>query len=98
MTAVSAKDISLRYDKKDVVKSFSADFTQGKIISIIGPNGSGKSTILRSFARLLNTACGQISLFAFFLVVARDETLSFCHIVDNVELQRAAYLFCKETQ
>ena len=63
MTAVSAKDISLRYDKKDVVKSFSADFTQGKIISIIGPNGSGKSTILRSFARLLNTACGQISLF-----------------------------------
>ena len=38
MTAVSAKDISLRYDKKDVVKSFSADFTQGKIISIIGPN------------------------------------------------------------
>lgn len=61
--AVSAKDISLRYDKKDVVKSFSADFTQGKIISIIGPNGSGKSTILRSFARLLNTACGQISLF-----------------------------------
>ena len=52
MTAVSAKDISLRYDKKDVVKSFSADFTQGKIISIIGPNGSGKSTILRSFARL----------------------------------------------
>ena len=63
MTAVSAKDISLRYDKKDVVKSFSADFTQGKIISIIGPNGSGISTILRSFARLLHTACGQISLF-----------------------------------
>ena len=62
MTAVSAKDISLRYDKKDVVKSFSADFTQGKIISIIGPNGSGKSTILRSFARLLNTACGQIPI------------------------------------
>ena len=61
--AVSAKDISLRYDKKDVVKSFSADFMQGKIISIIGPNGSGKSTILRSFARLLNTACGQILLF-----------------------------------
>ena len=63
MTAVSARDISLRYDKKDVVKGFSADFAQGKIISIIGPNGSGKSTILRSFARLLNAACGHILLF-----------------------------------
>ena len=63
MTAVAAKDISLKYDKKEVVRGFSADFAQGKIISIIGPNGSGKSTILRSFARLLNTARGQISLF-----------------------------------
>lgn len=63
MTAVAAQDISLKYDKKEVVSGFSADFAQGKIISIIGPNGSGKSTILRSFARLLNTACGQILLF-----------------------------------
>lgn len=63
MTAVTAKDISLKYDKKEVVSRFSAEFPRGKIVSIIGPNGSGKSTILRSFARLLNTACGQILLF-----------------------------------
>lgn len=63
MTAVAAKDLSLKYDKEEVIKAFSADFAQGKIISIIGPNGSGKSTILRSFARLLHTTCGHILLF-----------------------------------
>lgn len=61
--AVSAQNVLLRYDKRDVVKNFSAVFEAGKIISIIGPNGSGKSTVLRSFARLLKTVHGNISLF-----------------------------------
>ena len=61
--AVSAKNISLRYDKKEAVKNFSAVFDAGKIISIIGPNGSGKSTLLRSFARLLKASAGKISIF-----------------------------------
>ncbi|MGF7108898.1 ABC transporter ATP-binding protein [Treponema pedis] len=63
ISALSAKNIYLRYDKKEIIKNFSSSFEAGKIISIIGPNGSGKSTLLRSFARLLKTANGKISLF-----------------------------------
>ena len=40
--------ISIRYEQKDVINSFSFSITQGEVVSIIGPNGSGKSTLLKA--------------------------------------------------
>ncbi len=63
MNAISTENLSVKYDVKEVVKKFSANFEEGKIISIIGPNGSGKSTILKSFAKLLKSTEGKTLLF-----------------------------------
>ena len=44
---ISLKNITKRYNNKEILKDCSYDFETGKIHAIIGPNGSGKSTLLR---------------------------------------------------
>lgn len=55
---ISAENLSISYDKKDVVNNFTMNIKKGEIVSIIGPNGSGKSTILKVIARLMNSSKG----------------------------------------
>lgn len=48
---LTATSVSVRYDKKTIVKNFSFTASSGQIVSIIGPNGSGKSTLLKAIAK-----------------------------------------------
>lgn len=59
---LQAKNVSLCYDRKEVVKDVNIEIMQGEIVTIIGPNGSGKSTVLKALSRTLKPQAGEILL------------------------------------
>ncbi|MEA5004410.1 MAG: ATP-binding cassette domain-containing protein [Christensenella sp.] len=61
-TAVSARDIWFRYDRKNdfVLKGLSINIRQGETHCILGGNGSGKSTMLGVLSGLLKPARGKV--------------------------------------
>lgn len=56
------QDVSIRYEKEDIVKNCSFSINQGEILSIIGPNGSGKSTLLKAISGFIPYHQGHITL------------------------------------
>ena len=42
---LSLKNVTIKIDKKDILKDISFDFEKGKVYAVMGPNGSGKSTL-----------------------------------------------------
>ena len=60
--ALRAKNISVGYGERSVLKNLDVDIKRGAVTSIVGPNGCGKSTLLRTLSRLLNPTQGEIVL------------------------------------
>jgi iron complex transport system ATP-binding protein len=50
---LSAKDISVSYGPRQVLRSVSLDLAPGQLIAILGPNGCGKTTLLKSLLNLI---------------------------------------------
>ncbi|SPF67328.1 adenosinetriphosphatase [Propionibacterium ruminifibrarum] len=59
---LSAKDLTLAYDRHEICRGLSLDIPDGSFTVIVGPNGCGKSTLLRSLARLLVPRAGAVLL------------------------------------
>lgn len=57
---LQATNLSIRYDKKDIIKNFSFSVPKGEIASIIGPNGSGKSTLLKGISKFVPYHTGNV--------------------------------------
>ena len=53
---VKIEDITLGFDRRQVLSNISFDVPAGRIVSIIGPNGAGKTSLLR-------TVCGHLAPF-----------------------------------
>ena len=49
---LSAKDVTLAYGEKRIVKNVSLDVGTATVTALIGPSGCGKSTLLRTFNRM----------------------------------------------
>lgn len=64
-TAVSLRDVYLRYEKDapDVLRGLTLDIPKGCIFSLLGENGAGKSTALKVAAGLLNPYHGKVEIF-----------------------------------
>jgi len=56
------KELTKRYDRKNVVDKASATLVEGEFFSMVGPSGSGKTTILRMIAGLTPPDGGRILL------------------------------------
>lgn len=56
------KNISYRYDEKEVLHNISFQLKKGEHLSVIGTSGSGKSTLLKAIYGLIDTHQGEISL------------------------------------
>lgn len=54
--------ISVRYERKNIIRNFSFTVKQGEVVSIIGPNGSGKSTLLKAVSRIIPYHKGTVML------------------------------------
>lgn len=61
-SALTAWDLALSYDQRQVSVDLAVDIPDGAITVIIGPNACGKSTLLRALARLLKPQAGQVYL------------------------------------
>lgn len=59
---LQADSVTLRYDERTISHDLSIAIPDGSFTVIVGPNACGKSTLLRSMARLLRPASGQIVL------------------------------------
>jgi len=50
--AVETKNLSISWDKVNVLNQLNFDLKDGEKLAIVGPSGSGKSTILKILAGL----------------------------------------------
>ena len=57
---IQVKDLSFRYDSRDVLKNVSFEIYDKDIVTIIGPNGGGKSTLLKLLLGILKPDSGTI--------------------------------------
>lgn len=57
---IRINNLSIRYDKKEVIKDFSLEINKGDFIFIKGQNGSGKTTLLKTIAGLISYDNGSI--------------------------------------
>ena len=59
---LSAADLTLAYDQREVSRELSVTIPSGQITAIVGANACGKSTLLRALARLLKPKHGVVLL------------------------------------
>jgi branched-chain amino acid transport system ATP-binding protein len=53
MPLLEVKNLSVRYDKAQILNGLSLEVGDGEFIGVVGPNGAGKSTLLRAISGLV---------------------------------------------
>jgi branched-chain amino acid transport system ATP-binding protein len=53
MPLLEVKDLSVRYDKAQILNGVSLAVSEGEFVGLVGPNGAGKSTLLRAISGLV---------------------------------------------
>jgi branched-chain amino acid transport system ATP-binding protein len=53
MPLLEVRNLSVRYDKAQILNGVSLDVDQGELVGLVGPNGAGKSTLLRAICGLV---------------------------------------------
>lgn len=59
---IRINDLTVSYEKNEVLKNLSIEFNQHQIHGIVGLNGAGKTTLLRAIYGLKNIDSGEISI------------------------------------
>ncbi len=73
---IRIKNLTKRYETKEVVKNVTLDIEKGKITSFIGSNGAGKSTLLSMVSRLLEPSSGEVIIDEVPLSSWKDKDLA----------------------
>lgn len=60
MKLIECNNITLSYERREVVRDLSFTIEQGSYLCIVGENGSGKSTLLKALLGLISLQQGQI--------------------------------------
>jgi branched-chain amino acid transport system ATP-binding protein len=53
MPLLEVRNLSVRYDKAQILNGLSLDVGEGEFVGLVGPNGAGKSTLLRAISGLV---------------------------------------------
>ena len=59
---IEVRDISVRYDSRQVLSGVTFDLRAGQIIVLLGANGAGKTTLIRALNGTVRLASGEIRL------------------------------------
>jgi iron complex transport system ATP-binding protein len=62
MSRLATKQLTLAYDRREVIRDLDVEIPDRSFTVIIGANGCGKSTLLRALARVLKPARGTVLL------------------------------------
>ena len=62
MSRLATRNLTLAYDRREVVRDLDVEIPDRSFTVIIGANGCGKSTLLRALARVLKPARGAVLL------------------------------------
>ncbi len=62
MSEITLRQVSVDFDKVNIINQLDLDLQQGKVTTIVGPNGSGKSTVLKTMSRILKPTSGTVLL------------------------------------
>ena len=58
MPLLEVKNLSVRYDKAQILNGLSLDVAEREFVGVVGPNGAGKSTLLRAISGLVRFEAG----------------------------------------
>jgi branched-chain amino acid transport system ATP-binding protein len=53
MPLLEVRNLSVRYDKAQILNGVSLTVSDGELVGLVGPNGAGKSTLLRAISGLV---------------------------------------------
>ena len=53
MPLLELRNLSVRYDKAQILNGVSLEVNEGEFVGLVGPNGAGKSTLLRAVSGLV---------------------------------------------
>ena len=53
MSLLEVRNLSVRYDKAQILNGVSLTVAPGELVGLVGPNGAGKSTLLRALSGLV---------------------------------------------
>lgn len=59
---VKVTDLNFSYDKEEILKDFSVEFPENKIVGVYGKSGSGKSTLLKLLMRFWGVSKDSIKI------------------------------------
>ncbi len=59
---IEAKNISIKFGERDIVKNFSTRIIKGNKIGIVGPNGAGKTTLIKLLTKKIAPDSGNVRL------------------------------------
>ncbi len=60
MSILTAKELVLGYDGREIVKGISFEINKGDYLCIVGENGAGKSTLMKTLLGLISPIKGEI--------------------------------------
>lgn len=62
MNAISARGVSKRFGRLDVLRQVNLDIPAGRITGLVGPNAAGKSTFIKSVLGLVRPDAGELEV------------------------------------
>ncbi len=77
MELLEIKNLSKKYDKKEVLKDINLKITNGKIIGLLGKNGAGKTTLIKLINDLLTPTSGEILVKGNKIGVESKKVISY---------------------
>lgn len=72
---IDMKDVSFRYEKKNVLNDINLKVNKGDIVAIVGPSGSGKTTLVNLIPRFYDPTEGTVTMDGHQLTAVNIKSL-----------------------